>query len=68
MEVIVVEVSGIKDGISEIAKGRAVPIVRARLGDNIDLSASLSAVLRVIQSTVDPILFDRVLRNLQAGL
>ena len=68
LQVVVVEVPRIEHGISEIPKSRAVPIVRPRLGNDIDLPAGLRAVLRIVQSAVDAIFVDRVLRNLQARL
>ena len=51
VEIEVVEVPRIEHGVSESnRKQAAVPVVRARLGDHVDLAASLSAVLRVVRA------------------
>src|SRR4029077_13927050 len=67
-EVVVIEVSSVEYGVSEVAESCAVPVVGPGLGNDIDLSARLGAVLCVVQPAVDAILFDRILRNLQTGL
>ena len=42
--------------------------IGARLGDHIDLAARLGAVFRVVESAVDTVFLDCVLRNLQTCL
>ena len=42
--------------------------IGARLGDHIDLAACLGAIFRVIESAVDTVFLDCVLRNLQTCL
>jgi hypothetical protein len=61
IKVIVVEIPRIEDGISEIPKCGSVPVIRSRLGDYVDLSAGLGAVLGVVQSAVDAVLLDSIL-------
>ena len=68
VEVEVVEVPRIEDGIPQIAESRAVKIIGTRFGDDVNLSAGLRAVFRVVQSAVDAVLLDCILRNLQTGL
>ncbi len=68
IQVEVIEVTRIEDGIPDIAEGRAVPVIRARLGFYVDLAARLCAVFRVVQSAVDAIFLDCVLGNLQTRL
>ena len=43
-------------------------VVRAGLGDHVDLAARLSAVFGVIQSAADAVFLDGILRDLQTGL
>ena len=45
-----------------------MPIIGPRLRDHVDLTTGLRAILRIVQGTVDAILFDGVLRDLQTGL
>jgi len=50
VEVEVVEVPRIKYRVPYITEGRAVPVIRSRLGNHIDLAARLSTVFRVIRA------------------
>ena len=62
----IVEIAGIEDGIAEITIDRAVVIVGAGFGDDIDLPAGLRAVFGVIERGTHAVFRDCVGGNLQA--
>src|ERR1700730_3545736 len=64
----IVEIAGVENGIPEIAKNGSVEIIRARLGDDVDLAACLSPILNIIKGAIHAILFDGILGDLQTDL